>query len=111
VCGVLVGGVCDQAGRRGRPKPVLTGTGKGERGDPAPWRSTLKIPLGEQWKLHSEYFGVFTDGRADETVQHFFSAGAHYLITPDIEIGARFGWGLNQEAPNFFSNIGLGWRF
>jgi hypothetical protein len=73
--------------------------------------TVLKIPVGEKWKIHAEYFGIFTDGREDETVQQFFSPGAHYLITKDLEIGVRVGWGLNQEAPNFFSNAGLGWRF
>lgn len=39
------------------------------------------------------------------------SPGVHYLITPDIEIGMRVGWGLNNEAARFFSNVGIGWRF
>lgn len=73
--------------------------------------TVLKIPLGEKWKAHIEYFGVFSDHRADETVQHFVSPGVHYLITQNLEIGARFGWGLNREAPNFFSNVGLGWCY
>lgn len=73
--------------------------------------TVLKIPLGERWKAHSEYFGIFSQDRDDETVQHFISPGAHYLLTPNLELGARVGWGLNEEAPKFFSNVGLGWRF
>jgi hypothetical protein len=73
--------------------------------------TVLKIPIGERWKAHAEYFGVLTEDRADETVQHFFSPGLHYLVTPDLEIGVRVGWGLNRESPNFFSNAGLGWRY
>lgn len=73
--------------------------------------SVVKVPIGDRWKVHAEYFGIFTDGRADETVQHFFSPGAHYLITSNLEIGVRVGWGLNSETPNFFSNAGVGWRF
>ncbi|MCA9103606.1 MAG: transporter [Planctomycetales bacterium] len=73
--------------------------------------TVLKIPLGERWKVHAEYFGVFSDGREDETVQHFFSPGAHYLVTPNLEIGVRVGWGLNDQSPNFFCNSGFGWRF
>jgi hypothetical protein len=73
--------------------------------------TVLKVPVGEGWKAHVEYFGIFSDGREDETVQHFFSPGAHYLITPDLEIGLRVGWGLNDDAPNFFSNAGVGWRY
>jgi hypothetical protein len=73
--------------------------------------TVLKVPVGERWKAHAEYFGIFTDGRADETSQHFFSPGAHYLVTPDLEIGFRVGWGLNHEAPHFFSNAGVGCRY
>lgn len=73
--------------------------------------TALKVPLGERWKGHVEYFGVFSDGREEETTQHFFSPGAHYLITPDLEVGFRVGWGLNEQAPNFFSNIGFGIRY
>lgn len=73
--------------------------------------TVLKVPVGSRWKVHAEYFGVLTDHRADETVQHFFSPGAHVLVTPNLELGFRVGWGLNQESPNFFVNSGLGWRF
>jgi hypothetical protein len=73
--------------------------------------TVLKIPMGERWKMHAEYFAIFSEGRADETVQQFFSPGAHYLITSNLEIGVRVGWGLNRESPNFFSNVGIGWRY
>ena len=73
--------------------------------------TVLKVPVGEHWKVHAEYFGVFTAGRVDETSQHFFSPGGHYLVTPNLEVGMRVGWGLNNEAPNFFSNAGVGWRY
>lgn len=73
--------------------------------------TVVKAPVGERWKVHAEYFGIFSDGREEETAQHFFSPGAHYLITPDTEIGFRVGWGLNDQSPNFFSNVGFGWRY
>jgi hypothetical protein len=73
--------------------------------------TVLKVPLGQRWKAHVEFFGVFTSQRADETVQHFVSPGVHYLINKDLEIGVRVGWGLNDESPNFFSNAGLGYRY
>lgn len=71
----------------------------------------MKFTIGERWKAHAEYFGIFSDGREEETFQHFFSPGAHYLITPNLEVGCRVGWGLNDKAPNFFSNAGFGWRY
>ena len=71
----------------------------------------LKVPLGEKWKAHAEYFGVFSDNRANNTNGQYFSPGIHYLISPDFEIGTRVGWGLNDDAAAFFSNVGLGLRF
>lgn len=71
----------------------------------------LKFPVGERWKAHAEYFGIFSDGREQESSQHFFSPGAHYLVTPNFEIGSRVGWGLNHQSPNFFSNVGVGYRY
>ncbi len=73
--------------------------------------TVLKIPVGERWKAHVEYFGIFSDGREEETSQHYFSPGAHYLVTPNFEVGVRVGWGLNDQSSNFFSNTGIGWRY
>ena len=73
--------------------------------------TVLKIPMREHWNAHVEYFGVFTEGRHADSVQHFFSPGLHYTVTPNFEIGVRVGWGLNEQTPNFFSNAGIGWRF
>ena len=73
--------------------------------------TVLKMPIGEKWKAHAEYFGIFTEGRAKENVQHYFSPGLHYLINSDLEVGVRVGWGLNEQTPNFFSNVGCGYRF
>lgn len=71
----------------------------------------LKVPVRERWNAHVEYFGIGTDGRAEETYVHFVSPGVHYLVTPDFEVGVRFGWGLNDDSARFFNNVGVGWRF
>ncbi len=73
--------------------------------------TVLKVPVGERWKVHAEYFSLATAGRELEGTQHFFSPGAHYLFTKNFELGIRVGWGLNDQAPNFFNNIGGGIRF
>jgi hypothetical protein len=73
--------------------------------------TVLKMPIGERWRGHIEYFSVFTQGRDTESTQHFFSPGLHYLITRDWEVGLRVGWGLNEQSPNFFTNVGLGIRY
>jgi hypothetical protein len=73
--------------------------------------TVLRIPLGERLGVHVEYFGLFSDGKASDFVRHYFSPGFRYLITPNLEVGARVGWGLNEQAARFFSNVGFGWRF
>jgi hypothetical protein len=73
--------------------------------------TVLKIPVGEQWNIHGEYFGIFSQGREVDNSLHYFSPGAHYLVTRDFEVGVRVGWGLNDAAANFFLNAGLGWQY
>jgi len=73
--------------------------------------TVLKVMLTEKWNAHVEYFGLFRDGSGDDTVKQYCSPGTHYLLTPNLEIGVRVGWGLNDEAANFFANTGVGWRW
>lgn len=73
--------------------------------------AVLKVPVGERVNVHAEYFGLFSQGKEGEFVRHFVSPGAHYLITDDLEVGVRVGWGLNGQSARFFVNAGLGWRF
>lgn len=73
--------------------------------------AVFKVPLGEKWNVHAEYFALFSDHKEDEFTKHFFSPGAHYLVRPNLEIGLRVGWGLNHDSANYFSNAGLGWKF
>jgi Putative MetA-pathway of phenol degradation len=73
--------------------------------------AVLRVPLGEKLAVHIEYFGAFTCGKEENTVKHYISPGMRYLVTPELEIGARVGWGLNEQSSRFFSNVGFGWRF
>jgi hypothetical protein len=73
--------------------------------------TVLRVPLSERWNVHAEYFGRFPQGREGGLPKHFFSPGIHYLLSPDLEIGVRVGWGLNDVSARFFCNAGIGWRF
>ena len=73
--------------------------------------SVILAPVGDRWTAHIEYFGVFSSGREREFTTHFVSFGPHYLVTPNLEVGVRVGFGLNNQSARFFSNVGLGWRF
>lgn len=71
----------------------------------------LKSPLGQRVMAHAEYFGIFSSGKVEQINSQYFSPGLHYLVTDDLEIGFRVGFGLNEQTPRFFSNIGFGWRY
>jgi hypothetical protein len=73
--------------------------------------AVLRVPIGEKLAAHAEYFGGATSGKEANRTVHFFSPGVHYLMTPDLEVGFRLGWGLNDQSARFFVNAGLGWRF
>lgn len=71
----------------------------------------LKVPVLERWNAHVEYFGVFTSGRHENFAKHYISPGVHYLLTDNLEVGVRVGWGLSDDAARFFCNAGFGYRF
>jgi len=73
--------------------------------------AVLRIPIGEKLATHIEYFGLATSGKEANTTRHYISPGVHYLVTPDLEVGFRLGWGLNDQSARFFVNTGFGWRF
>ena len=73
--------------------------------------SVVKVPVGERWNVHAEYFGVFSAGKESPIDIQYASFGGHVLATEDLEIGLRVGWGLNETSPRFFTNVGVGWRY
>jgi len=73
--------------------------------------AVLRIPVTDRWEVHAEWFGSYTAGLTDNTARPFFSPGTHYMVTKNMEIGLRVGWGLSDEAAPFFSDAGLGWRW
>lgn len=92
---------------------IRYGSSAEKEDDFAIWNAStvLRVPVGERWAAHAEYFGAIPQGQAGGRSQHFFSPGVHYLITPDLEFGVRVGWGLNEASARFFANVGIGQRF
>jgi hypothetical protein len=71
----------------------------------------VKVPLSERWEVHGEYFALFSQGKESDFTRHYLSPGFRFLITENVEVGARVGWGLNDQSARFFSNVGFGLRF
>lgn len=73
--------------------------------------TVLKIPVGERWNVHAEYFGIVSSGKEVPLDIQYASCGGHVLASRNLEIGLRLGCGLNETSPRFFSNVGVGWRY
>ena len=73
--------------------------------------TVLRVPIGERWNAHVEYFAIATNGAEDERTQAFVSPGVHCLVTENLELGTRVGWGTTADSPNFFVNVGFGARY
>ncbi|MFM8707802.1 MAG: transporter [Planctomycetia bacterium] len=79
-----------------------------ERGSPS---VVLRVPVTSRWEVHAEYFDTFTRGNVIDVHRAFFSPGFHYMLTENLEVGLRVGWGVTAAAAPFFSDAGFGWRW
>ena len=70
-----------------------------------------KSLLDNRVDVHVEYFSELSVNREDNYVQHYAGPGLHFLITPNLEIGARVFWGMSNDSAEFISNAGLGVQF
>ncbi|MFM7205796.1 MAG: transporter [Planctomycetaceae bacterium] len=73
--------------------------------------AVLRVPLTERLEMHAEWFGSYSAGIPDTNSQPFVSPGFHVMLTRNLEMGLRVGWGLAADAAAFFSDAGLGWRW
>jgi hypothetical protein len=72
----------------------------------------FKFPLcGRCLNAHLEYFSLLSVDREEDYRQHYLGPGAHYLITPNLEIGTRVFWGIGDDSASFICNAGMGLRF
>lgn len=71
---------------------------------------SFAFTLSEKWGAYAEYFGIYpiSDDGHDA---HFFNGGFTYLINKDLQLDVRAGFGINEEAPDFFTGAGVSWRF
>lgn len=64
----------------------------------------------ERLGSYFEYFGIYPNARESDCA-HSFNSGITFLITNDWQLDLRAGVGLNEEAADFFSGIGMAMRF
>ena len=57
-----------------------------------------------------EYFGFYPNADNSDAA-HSLNAGVTYLITDNFQLDVRAGFGLNEEADDFFTGVGFSWRW
>jgi len=76
------------------------------------WQSVATgISLNDHWGAYIEYFGIFSDGLADEYSENYIDGGFTYLINNNNQLDIRAGKGLNEDAYDFFGGVGYSVRF
>lgn len=73
--------------------------------------AVLRIPLIERIEVHAEWFGTWSEGLANESVQQYLGPGGHFMLSPRLELGCRMGWGLSSDAAGYYVDTGIGWSF
>lgn len=71
------------------------------------------IGLTDQLSAYAEYFGFYPSSANEPGAgpEHYMNCGFAYLVSNDIQLDIRAGWGLNRNADDFFSGAGLSVRF
>jgi len=66
--------------------------------------------LTDELGAYVEYFGFYPNDRGADAA-HSLNGGFTYLITDNFQIDVLAGFGLNEEADDFFAGAGFAWRF
>lgn len=67
--------------------------------------------LSEQNTMYAEWFGLFSDGLAEEYIISVLNVGVDHYVTKNLVVDVRVGAGLTDDADDFFCGIGGAYRF
>ncbi len=82
-----------------------------ERFNAYSFSAVLGMELGERNSLYAEWFGIYSDGLEDEFVVSVFNLGIDHYFNENFVVDVRVGAGLSEDADDFFSGVGGGYRF
>ena len=72
---------------------------------------TLAYDLSEQVGSYVEYFGFYPNRDADDsTSNHFLNGGFTLAVSETLQFDVLAGFGLNDEADDFFTGVGVSLR-
>jgi hypothetical protein len=73
--------------------------------------AVLGFELSESSTMYVEWFGIFSHGMEDEIVVNVVNIGVDYYVSNNFVLDVRAGKGLSDDADDFFTGIGGGYRF
>ena len=71
--------------------------------------TALGYGLSDRWGAYFEYFGVYPTGERDS--ENYLNGGVTYLISNDLQLDGRVGYGLNGRDDDFFVGFGTAVRW
>ena len=71
---------------------------------------TSAYALTDKLGAYVEYYGLYPNNKGTDCA-HTVDGGFTYLITDNLQLDWRIGFGLNEEADDFLMGVGLSWRF
>lgn len=71
---------------------------------------TGAVALTDKLGAYVEYFGLYPSDR-EQDAEHTVNGGFTYLITDNLQLDVLAGFGLNEQAPDFFAGAGISIRF
>jgi hypothetical protein len=73
--------------------------------------AVVGFELTESNTMYAEWFAIYSDGLEDEFVISVFNIGIDHYVTDNFVIDFRAGIGLSEDADDFFTGVGGGYRF
>jgi Putative MetA-pathway of phenol degradation len=73
--------------------------------------AVVGFELTESNTMYAEWYGLFSDGREDEFVVSVFNVGIDHYLSQNLVVDVRAGVGLSDDADDFFTGVGGGYRF
>lgn len=71
----------------------------------------LGYSLTPKLQTFGEWFATIPHSALDVDTEHYFNGGFLYLLTHNLQLDARAGLGLNEEASDYFFGTGVSVRF
>jgi hypothetical protein len=71
---------------------------------------SFAFTLSDRVGAYAEYFGLYPNAEHSDAA-HSINGGVTYLVHDNLQLDARIGAGLNEEADDFFAGVGLAVRW